>query len=336
VSELESAPSDSVAVIVVNANGGPLLAKTLDHVSRQTLEPARVIVVDNASTDGSVDAVEQRRPEIEVVRLERNVGFAAANNLAARRADDCDWIALLNPDAFAAPTWLEELARAADTHPEYVFFASRLDAVDSSTLDGRGDSYHVSGWAWQRDHGRRRDQVHEGPSHEVFSPCAAAAMYRREVFLEAGGFDERFFCYAEDTDLAFRLRLAGHRCLYVPQALVEHVGSATAGRESDFGIYHAHRNLVWTYFKNMPSPLVWLYLPQHVLMNLLVIAWFSVRGHARSILRAKVDALRGLPAALGQRRAIQAKRVRSAADLRRTMARGVSGYVNALRLARRA
>jgi len=325
-----------VAVVIVTANAGPLLGKALDHLSRQTLAPARVVVVDNASTDGSIDAADQRHPNVEVVRLEANLGFAAANNLAARRVDDCDWIALLNPDAFPAPTWLEELVRAAETQPEYSFFASRLETADGSSLDGRGDSYHVSGWAWQRDHGAARAEVDEGPPHEVFSPCAAAALYRRDAFLEAGGFDERFFCYAEDTDLSFRLRLAGHRCLYVPQAVVEHVGSATTGRESDFGIYHAHRNLVWTYFKNMPSPLVWLYLPQHVLMNLLVIAWFSARGHARSILKAKVDALRGLPDALGQRRAIQAKRVRSAADLRRAMARGVSGYLNALRLARRA
>jgi GT2 family glycosyltransferase len=325
-----------VAVIIVNANAGPLLAEALDHLSRQTFAPARVILVDNASTDGSTDAAARQHPEIEVVRLSENIGFGAANNVAARRADDCDWIVLLNPDAFPEPTWLEELVRASESHPEFSFFASRLNAANSPALDGRGDSYHVSGWAWQRDHGRPRSVVNEGPPHEVFSPCAAAAMYRRDVFLEAGGFDERFFCYAEDTDLSFRLRLAGHRCLYVPDAVVEHVGSAMAGRESDFGVYHAHRNLVWTYAKNMPSPLVWLYLPQHIVMNLLVITWFSARGHPRSILKAKVDAIRGLPTAIRQRRAIQARRVRSATDLRRAMARGLSGYVTALGLARRA
>jgi GT2 family glycosyltransferase len=324
-----------VAVVIVTANAGPLLGEALDHLSRQTVQPSRVIVVDNASTDGSVDSIE-RRAGIEAVRLGRNVGFAAANNLAVRRADDCEWIVLLNPDAFPAPTWLEELVRAAESHPDHTFFASRLHLAGSDTLDGRGDSYHVSGWAWQRDHGRPKAEVQEGPPHEVFSPCAAAAMYRRDVFLDAGGFDESFFCYAEDTDLSFRLRLAGHRCLYVPTAAVEHVGSASAGRESDFGIYHAHRNLVWAYFKNMPSPLVWLYLPHHVVMNLLVIAWFSARGHPKAILKAKLDALRGLPAALRKRPSVQATRMRSATELRRAMARGFSGYLNALRLARRA
>jgi GT2 family glycosyltransferase len=325
-----------VAVVIVTANPGPLLGQALAHVARQTLAPDRVILVDNASTDGSVDAAEEEHPEVEIISLDRNLGFAAANNIAARRADDCDWIALLNPDAFAAPTWLEALIRAAEAHPEYAFFASRLGEAGSETLDGRGDSYHVSGWAWQRDHGRPRAEVDEGEPQEVFSPCAAAAMYRRDAFLDAGGFDERFFCYAEDTDLSFRLRLAGHRCLYVPQALVEHVGSATSGRESDFGIYHAHRNLVWTYFKNMPSPLVWLYLPQHLFMNVLAVAWFSARGHPRAIVRAKIDAVRGLPEALAQRRGVQARRVLGGEEVRRAMARGVSGYLNALRLARRA
>jgi GT2 family glycosyltransferase len=325
-----------VAVAIVTRDAGSLIGEALDHLSRQTLAPARAIVVDNASSDGSLDGLEKRYPTVELVRLDRNVGFAAANNIAARKADGCDWIALLNPDAFPAPTWLEELARAAETHPEYTFFASRLNLAGSQALDGRGDSYHVSGWAWQRDHGRPQGEVDEGAPEEVFSPCAAAALYRRDAFLEAGGFDERFFCYAEDTDLSFRLRLAGHRCLYVPQAVVEHVGSATTGRESDFGIYHAHRNLVWTYAKDMPAPLVWLYLPQHLLMNLLAVVWFSSRGHPRAILRAKLDALRGLRGALAQRPSVQATRVRSARELRRGMARGLSGYLSALRLARRA
>ena len=137
-----------------------------------------------------------------------------------------------------------------------------------------------------------------------------------------GGFDDRFFCYYEDTDLAFRLRLAGHRCWYVPTAVVEHVGSATARRESDFMLYHTHRNLVWTYAKNMPPPLVWLYLPLHLLVNVLTVIAFAFRRRFRVALRAKVDAVRGLPAILGERRTIQRTRVASSGELRDAMARG--------------
>ena len=136
----------SVAVIIVNANGGDLLERALRAVAEQTLPPRRVLVVDNASSDGSVDGLEQRHPSIEVLRLDRNVGFGAANNLAVQRARDCEWVALLNPDAFPEPRWLEALVDAARADPDYSFFASRLLlADDPEKLDGTGDVYHVSG-----------------------------------------------------------------------------------------------------------------------------------------------------------------------------------------------
>jgi GT2 family glycosyltransferase len=325
---------ERVAVVIVNRNAGALLAETLAHLARQTLAPARTIVVDNASTDGSLNGVDEG---IEVIRLVGNEGFAKANNVAVQRVEDCDWIALLNPDAFPEPTWLEELVRAEREHPEYAFFGSRL--VDHGTptlLDGTGDQYHVSGWAWQRDHGRPRVEVDETVAQEIFGPSAAAALYRRDAFLEVGGFDERYFCYYEDVDLAFRLRLAGHRCLYVPSSAVRHVGAAIAGRESDFAVYHAHRNLVWTYVKNMPGPLVWLYLPHHLAVNVLALVWFSLRGHPGAIARAKRDALRSLPDYVRARRSVQAARRRSPRELRNAMARGLSGYLSAFRLARQA
>jgi GT2 family glycosyltransferase len=325
---------ERVAVVIVNRNAGALLSEALEHLSRQTLAPVRTVVVDNASTDGSLDGLGEG---VEVIRLESNEGFARANNVAVSRVDDCDWVALLNPDAFPEPAWLEELVRAAREHPEYAFFGSRL--VDHGTptlLDGTGDQYHVSGWAWQRDHGRPRADVDETTAQEIFGPSAAAALYRRDAFLEVGGFDERYFCYYEDVDLAFRLRLAGHRCLYVPSSAVRHVGAAIAGRESDFAVYHAHRNLVWTYVKNMPGPLVWLYLPHHLAVNLLTLVWFSLRGHPGAIARAKVDAVRSLPDYVRARRTIQRTRTRSPRELRNAMARGLSGYLSAFRLARQA
>jgi GT2 family glycosyltransferase len=324
---------ERVAVVIVSANSGSLLAKALDHLGRQTLSPARTIVVDNASTDGSLDGIDSG---VEVIRLDRNEGFAKANNVGVRRADDCDWVALLNPDAFAEPIWLEELVKASRARPEFAFFASRLvDAGTPTMLDGTGDEYHVSGWAWQRDHLRSSAEVGEVDAHEIFGPCAAAALYRRDAFVDVGGFDERYFCYYEDVDLAFRLRLAGHRCLYVPSSAARHVGAATAGRESDFAIYYAHRNLVWTYVKNMPGPLVWLYLPHHLAVNVLTLVWFSLRGHGRAIARAKVDAVRSLPDYMRERRLVQAARRRSPRELRSAMTRGLSGYVTAFRLARK-
>lgn len=134
------------------------------------------------------------------------------------------------------------------------------------------------------------------PCREVFSPCAAAALYRRSALRAVGGFDEDYFCYVEDVDLGFRLRLAGHKALYVPDAVVHHVGSGTTGgQHSDFAVYHGHRNLVWTFVKNMPGMLFWLLLLLHVMINLATILWFAVKGRGGVILRAKRDALLGLP-----------------------------------------
>jgi GT2 family glycosyltransferase len=286
-------------------------------------------VVDNASKDGAVDALAAHHPDVEVLRPGGNVGFAAGNNAAARAADGCEWLALLNPDAFPEPDWLAALAEAGRENPDCAVIGSRLDrATVPGELDGTGDVYHVSGLAWRRDHRRR---VEEGAAGgEVFSVCAAAAMYRRDAFLAAGGFDERFFCYFEDTDLVFRLRLAGHRCRYEPRSVSRHVGSGTSGVESAFTVYHSHRNLVWTYVKNMPGALVWVYLPQHLLLNLLSVGWFSIRGRSRAILAAKRDAVRGLPRVLRERRAIQAGRRVETGELLRLMSRGRGAYVTAL------
>jgi GT2 family glycosyltransferase len=297
------AKQPAVAVVVVNKDAGSYLDRTLRALAAQTTMPARVIVVDNDSSDGSADNLEERFPFVEVHRRQENLGFAGGNNYGVRLADDCEWIALLNPDAFAEPDWLEALLRAAAEHPEHTFFGSRLlDVTHVDRLDGTGDVYHVSGLAWRRDHGERAGRGEPGEG-EIFSPCAAAAMYRRDAFLAVGGFDESFFCYFEDLDLSFRLRLRGHRCLYVPSSVVHHVGSATTGRVSDFTIYHSLRNHVWTWAKNMPRPLAWRYLGHHVLANVMMMAVFSANGQVRPVFRAKRDALRGLPRILRERQA---------------------------------
>jgi GT2 family glycosyltransferase len=312
-----------VAVAVVNWNSGDLLARCLDALARQTQPASRVIVVDNGSTDGSEAPARDGRG-LQLLSLGRNTGFAAACNRALEAAAGCDWVALLNPDAFPEPGWLEALSRAAAEHPGHSFFASRQLAAESpGRLDGTGDVYAVSGLAWRRDHGRAaagRRLARE----EVFAPCAAAALYRADALAQAGGFDESFFCYFEDVDLAFRLRLLGHRCLYVPEAVVHHVGSALAGRGSDFAVYHGHRNLVWTWVKCMPRGLLLRHWPQHAAVTLASLVHFSARGQARAILAAKRDALRQLPRALRQRRAVHRGCRVAPADLQRLMVRGVA------------
>jgi GT2 family glycosyltransferase len=156
----------------------------------------------------------------------------------------------------------------------------------------------------------------------VFAACAGAAFYRRAAFIEAGGFCERYFCYYEDVDLGFRLRLLGHQCKFIPEAVVHHEGSALAGKGSEFSVYHVHRNFVWTFFRNMPGSLLWRYLPAHLAANLASIFVFVRKGQGRVILRAKWHALRGLPRTLRERRLIQTQRTATPVDIRAALRPG--------------
>lgn len=308
--------SSSVTVVVVNFNGGELLRQCIARLIEQRHPPARILVMDNGSSDDSAGKVADLR-HVTVRYLGSNLGFAAANNRAFAECDT-DLVALINPDAFAEPDWLERLVAAANAHPDVAAFGCRqMMETAPGHIDGIGDIYHVSGLVRRRGYGRLQRPA-DRVAGEIFSACAGAALYRRSALQEVGGFDESYFCYVEDVDLGFRLRLAGHTCLYVPDAVVHHVGSAiSGGRHSDFSLYHGHRNLVWTFFKNMPVPLLLLFLPLHLLLNLATVLLFTLRGKGAVILRAKRDALSGLPAVLRQRAAImRARRASSLAILR--------------------
>lgn len=310
-----------VTVIIVNWNGAQFLERCLSALMAQTVAPYEIVLVDNASSDASLDIVRQF-PSVRLLAQDKNLGFARANNLAIEAASaEAEWIALLNPDAFAEPNWLASLMTAAQANTDVTFFGSKLLTVaDTTVLDGAGDAYHVSGLVWRMGHGAPVS-LYPDLECEVFSPCAAAAMYKRSVLMEAGGFDEDFFCYVEDVDLGFRLRLAGHRCLYIPSSVVHHVGSGTTGgQHSDFALYHGHRNLIWTYWKNMPGVLFWFFFPPHLVMNLLALVVFSLRGQGRVMFRAKLDAVLGLPKMLDKRRRLQTNRRVSWRAILRVMA----------------
>lgn len=309
-----------ISVILVFWNNESHLTVCLQALATQKYRDFEIVIIDNGSTKGLNVRLSKNCVAIE--KLDRNLGFAAANNIGARLARG-EWIVLLNADAYPEPTWLENLLRAAEQNPAYNFFSSRqIQYHNPQLLDGAGDEYHVSGLAWRRyynyastDHGLERE--------EIFSACAAAAMYRRKDFLEAGGFDEDFFSYFEDVDLSFRLRLRGGRCLYVPDAVVHHVGSASTGKLSDFVVYYGHRNLVWTFIKNMPGILFWLYLPLHLAMNGFFLISFIFRGKARAILRAKRDAFLNIRKAFRKRREAQGARTIPIREIHRFMRKGL-------------
>ena len=313
---------DSVSVVIVNWNAANVLNQCVEHVLKQTVLPDEILIMDNGSQDDSLSLlpVNQR---IRICKLNSNLGFAAANNRALLECTT-EYIALLNPDAFPVSDWLENLLNAARTNPGVAAFASlQLCDAEPDIIDGAGDCYHVSGLVW-RDRYRTAvmpsDTLQNKP---IFSACAAAALYRRQLLIDVGGFDEDFFCYIEDIDLGFRLLLAGYKSLLVGSAVVRHIGSAsTGGQASDFCVYHGHRNLIWAYVKNMPGLLFWLFLPLHIGLNFFSIGYFAIKGQGRIMLRAKIDACQGIRSMWQKRKTIQYRRSISALDTLKTLDKG--------------
>jgi GT2 family glycosyltransferase len=287
-------------------------------VRAQTFAGYEVILVDNASSDRTAQAAHAADSSIRLIENPQNLGFAAAVNQGAQLARG-RWLALLNPDAFAEPDWLARLAAAADANPGVKAFTSRqLMAEDPGRLDGLGDVMSLAGYPF------RGGYTHPNPgplaAGWVFSGCGGAMMVERALFVRLGGFDERLFCYCEDVDLGYRLRLVGEPTLLVPDAVVRHVGSAsTGGRRSDFAVFHGTRNRLWVFVKDTPPVLLWLTLPLHVAATAVLFARHATRGEIAAPMRGLWAGLRGIGVALEARREAQASRTAGSWAIARAM-----------------
>ena len=301
--------SPRVTVVIPNWNGERFLNLCLVSLRRQSFEHFETILVDNGSTDASVDFTRRNFPEVRLIPLGENRGFSAAVN-AGIRASEAEYIALLNNDTEADPGWLEALVRAAESYPEAGLFASKLvDFQDRRLLDGAGDALRQSGLPYRVGH-RELDRGQFDEPAFVFSACAAAALYRRALFEEIGLFDEDFFAYCEDGDVGFRAQLAGHRCLYVPGAVVYHMGSAsTGGKRSPTATRLGTQNGVNLLVKNLPTALVWRSLPSLLAGQLSRVAITSLSSAGlRAHLGGFAGAWRLLPRMLKKRKEIQNRR----------------------------
>lgn len=295
-----------LTVIIVNYNSGDRLAQCLGRLARQTFTDFETIVVDNGSTDQSIAAARATAFPAIFDLVGVNLGFAAANNRAAKSARGA-WLAFLNPDAYAEPDWLEQLSAASTRYPAIDAFGStQIDAADPSKIDGAGDVFHVVGVAYRACHGWPVAKL--PPEGECFAPCAAAAMYRKSQFDALGGFDERFFCYGEDVDLGFRLRRAGGRAVQVRDARVLHEGSGVTGRRSAFTVYHGNRNRLWMTYKNMPPALYWLTAPVRFAFDIAQFFNNAAHGRAGVYLKALRDGYASLHIFRAERKAAFATR----------------------------
>ncbi len=283
------------SIIIVSYQSEDWIGACLEGLADQTFQDFETIIVDNASTDRSAAIVDEANLNgMRLIQSSENLGFAKACNLAAKESTG-KWVVFLNPDTVARPDWLEQIVSGQARHPDTTAFAcAQYELGRSDVLDGVGDAYFGFGIPWRGGFGHHVSAMPgEG---ECFSPCGAAAVVRRDVFQRVGGFDERYFCYCEDVDLGFRLRLMGERCVFLPGAAVDHKGSAISGRHTDFTIYHGTRNRMWTYFKNMPLDLLILTLPGHFAISLYLLIKAAFIGRFKATSRGMIDGIRGIPA----------------------------------------
>jgi GT2 family glycosyltransferase len=298
------------AVVIPNWNGAHFLSECLDALVRQTF-PADVLVVDGASSDGSQALVRERYPDVTLLSLPGNRGFAAAANAGIEHALErgAEYVALLNNDAVAEPDWLARLVATAEGHPDAGTVTSKLLRVDREHIDSTGDFYSSWGWAYPRG----RDEVDRGQydapeSREVFCGSGGASLYRASMLREVGLFDEEYFAYLEDQDLGFRAQLMGWRARYEPSAVAYHHMMGTSGTITNFDRYHMLRNCIYLYVKNMPAPLHLKYLPKYLLGLLLMAANDIRRRRFHRLIGAYLDAIRHLPYLRRERQRVQATR----------------------------
>jgi len=319
----------TVSVVIVNWNGAHHLDECLASLRAQTWrDEMEVIIIDNGSTDGSLELLERYATWVRVIPNAANAGFAAGCNQGIR-ASRSEFIALLNNDTVVEPTWLEELVKAMRRADDLGCCTSKIlsyyarDVFDNAGHVVCGDGLTRGRGRLEPDHGQFERL------EEVFCPSGCAALLRRQMVDDIGLFDEAFFAYCEDADLGFRARLRGWRCVYVPTAVVYHKFSGSGAAFSAFKALHVERNRLWLAVKNLPWPLLLL----SPVFTLLRYGWqtygaFTGRGAsgrfvaqgsrgelASLLLRAYLQALAGLPRVLRQRRAIQARRKASTLEV---------------------
>ena len=224
----------------------------LSSLSEQTYKNFHILVVDNASSDGSIEYMEENYPDIELIKLQKNFGFSKAVNIGIQHSRT-PYVILLNNDTTVDTRYVEEMVKAIEKSPKIFSVSSKMiQMYHPELIDSAGDLYTLSGWGVCRGCGRPVSNYTK--YDEIFTACAGAAIYRRSVFDEIGYFDENHFAYLEDIDIGYRARIYGYYNMYCPTALVYHVGSGTSGSKyNSFKVKLAARNNLYLNYKNMPA-----------------------------------------------------------------------------------
>lgn len=279
-----------VTIVIPNYNGKTLLENCIKTLEKQTCKNFRVLVVDNGSTDGSVEWMTEH-PEYELIALKENTGFCKAVNIGIEHTKT-EFVILLNNDTEVEEHFVEALLEGIKSS-EHIFScaAKMLDYKDHEITDSAGDLYTALGWAVARGKGKPAEKYQKECA--VFSCCAGAAIYRMSAIREVGMLDEHHFAYLEDVDLGYRARIYGYRNRYVPKAEVYHVGSATTGSKyNEKKVYLSARNSMFVIYKNMPVLQMLLNLPFLFAGVLIKTLFFTRKGLAKKYLSGICDGIR--------------------------------------------
>lgn len=320
-------------IVIVCFRSHKVLGRCLGALASQTRTDFEVVIVNNDPDDALVDQLPLPDTRFKHLKSEDNLGFAEGSNLGAAGATT-KWIVTLNPDAFPHNDWFENLMAGTERHPKAASFASTLISEKNPELwDGLGDCYSIYGVAWRGAQGQRRDSIRlEGQDKSILSPCAAAAAYRRDVFVKNHGFDPSYFCYLEDLDLGLRLMLSGHQSVLIHDAHVLHQGGhslsdAAEGGQSEASIFYSHRNQIRLVIKCMPGWILLLSILAIVPTQIWLIFRTCRQPHSLASLRGLRAGLKACPMHLRSRKKIQTNRVISTLSF----ARRISWSIRAIR-----
>ncbi len=295
-------------VVIPNWNGADMIADSLKSLQAQTIKH-RVVVVDNGSVDESISVIESQFPDVALIKLPKNTGFAGGVNTGITYAleQNADAIALFNNDAVADKDWLKELVLTMESKPEAGIVACKLLRTDKKHFDSTGDFYSIWGMPFPR--GRNQQDTGQFDSaEEIFGASGGASLYRADVFKSIGLFDEKFFAYLEDVDISFRAQLAGWKILYQPKARVYHHVSATSSKLGSFSRYHYIKNFYMLYAKDMPLRLYFKYLPLFIIQAARLAVTAILKGGGDAYFKGVFVAFWNTPHIIRERRRIQKNR----------------------------
>ena len=296
-----------VSVIVPNWNGIKFIGMCLDSLARSDFDSYEVIVVDNGSVDGSREMIEGKYPDVLIIKTRENMGFAIACNQGIKAATGT-YISLLNNDIEVESSWLSKLYDGMERHPECGMGTTKMMFLDQrDVFYNTGDLFH----AWSAGGGRGQGEKDVGQYNRedyVFGACAGAGIYRRDFFEQVGIFDEDFFIFAEDVDINMRGQLQGFKCIYLPEAKVYHIGTATVGLYSDRYIFLCKRNDIFVLIRNYSLRMYFRYLWTILKHQFNDIKYFTDRGQGLVLFKSKLDVFKMLLPMLSRRFRIQSSR----------------------------